>query len=191
MKLRSSIPLLAVLAATALPGAALGAPRAGGGRAAATLDGCHADPVQASRYATFGAQMSQIRAGRSMAVRFDLFQRNPGAGFRRVAVAAPGFGVWHPSAADIGILRYSQEVANLPAPASFRVAVNYRWLNARNRVIRRAHRVTPACVFSGEELPNLIAGGITPRPGAGPATTTYDVTVRNDGAAAAGRSLSR
>lgn len=186
--LRSPISLLAVLAgAAALPSAVVAAPVPAGeaSRAVATLDACHADPVQALRYATFGAHMSQIRGGRSMSVRFDLFQRDSGVHFRRVAVAAPGFGVWHPSAPGVGLLRYSQEVANLPAPESYRVEVSFRWLNARNRVIRRARRVTAACVFSTER-PNLVAGRITLRRGPSAATTTYDVAVRNVGLVRAG-----
>lgn len=182
-----SAHLLALLAAVALPAAALAAPNAGAGdRVAATLDACHADPLQSARFATFGAQMTQIPAGRSMAVRFDLLERDPGSGFRPVAVAAPGFGGWHPSVAGVAILRYSQEVANLPAPAGFRVAASYRWLNARRRVIKRAHRLTPVCVLH-DERPNLIAGLITLRRGPDKGTTIYDVAVRNDGRGAAGQ----
>jgi len=158
MNLRFSIPMLAALAlAATLPANASAAPAL-----AATLDACHADSVQAARYATFGAEMSQIKTAHTMAVRFDLYERTVNEPFRPVAVPAPGFGVWHASAPGVEIFRYSQEVANLPAPARFRVQASYRWLSVRRRVVKHARRLTPVCV-QPDAGPYLLAGQIVHR----------------------------
>jgi hypothetical protein len=144
------LPVLAVAAAllgpaggaSALPGAA--AP----GRVAATLGTCHQASDLAGRYATFAAQMTAIPASATMGIRFDLEARTPpDPGFHPVT-GVPGFGGWTSSAPGVGIFGYSQEVSSLTAPAAYRVTVSFRWLGPRRRVLRRAHRVTPACVVA-------------------------------------------
>jgi hypothetical protein len=150
----------------------------------ATLEACNPALLQAQRSATFTAQLEAIPGTQVMSVRFELLERrSPGGGFH--PLAAPGFGVWHDSAAGVGIYRYSQQVSDLPAPAAFRVAVRYRWLNARHHVIRRARRVTQACV-QPDERPHLVIKAITHRPTAKPGEERYAVVVRNSGLTAAG-----
>ena len=83
------------------------------------------------------------------------------------------------------VFNYSQEVTSLIAPASFRVQVGYRWLDAGHHVIKRATRTTTSCVEPAQ-LPNLVAGALSIVPGATVGTSTYDVNVRNDGVVAAG-----
>jgi hypothetical protein len=140
---------------------------------------CHADPLQVQRYATFAAEMTATHATHQMWVRFTLLERLPTDAALHPAVA-PGLNVWQKSTPGIGLFRYSQEVANLPAPGVFRALVNFRWYNAHHHVVRRAHRLTPICTMP-DERPHLRVGAITRTPGAQPQTTQYDVTVRNDG----------
>jgi hypothetical protein len=97
----------------------------------------------------------------------------------------PGFGVWEYSVPGIGVFNYSQEVTSLTAPASFRVLVGYRWLEGGRHVIKRATRTTVSCAEPAQ-LPNLVAGSLSIVQGSTAGSSTYDVTVRNDGAAAAG-----
>ncbi len=144
------LPALAVAAALLGPtgaGALASAPPPAG-RVAATLGTCHQASDLAGRYATFAAQMTAIPASATMGIRFDLEARTPpDPGFHPVT-GVPGFGVWTSSAPGVGIFGYNQEVSSLTAPAAYRVAVSFRWLGPRRRVLRRAHKVTPACVVS-------------------------------------------
>jgi hypothetical protein len=140
---------------------------------------CHAAPLLVQRYATFAAEMTAMHKGEQMWVRFTLLERLSTDSALH-PVAAPGLNVWQKSTPGIGLFRYSQEVAGLPAPGDFRTLVNFRWYSARHRVVRRAHRLTPLCTMP-DERPHLRVGAITPTPGSQPQTTHYEVTVRNDG----------
>jgi hypothetical protein len=90
--------------------------------------------------------MSLLPGASSMAVRFEMDERSGGGGgggFYRVA--APGLGDWHTSALGIMVFSYNQSVTNLPAPASFRALVSFRWRDAKGHVIHRARRRTGVC----------------------------------------------
>jgi hypothetical protein len=144
------LPLLAVAAALLGPAAGASAlpSAAPPGRVSATLGTCHQASDLAGRYATFAAQMTAIPASATMAIRFDLEARTPpDPGFHPVT-GVPGFGGWTSSAPGVGIFGYTQEVSSLTAPAAYRVTVSFRWLGPRRRVLRRAHKVTPACVVA-------------------------------------------
>ncbi len=145
-------PILAVTAALlGLGGAAAQASASPPpGRVSATLEICHQASDLAGRFATFAAQMTAVPGTTTMSIRFDLDERTPpDPGFHPVT-GVPGFGVWTSSAPGVGIFGYTQEVSSLTAPGAFRVEVSFRWLGPRRRVLRRAHKVTPACVV---ELP--------------------------------------
>jgi CARDB len=144
-----------------------------------TVADCHASPLQVQRYATFAAEMTATRKTQQMWVRFTLLERLPTDAALHRAVA-PGLNVWQKSTPGIDLFRYSQEVANLPAPGDFRALVNFRWYNAHHAVIRRSQRLTPICRMP-DERPHLRVGAITPTPGSQPQTTQYAVTIRNDG----------
>jgi hypothetical protein len=60
-------------------------------------------------------------------------------------VSAPGLGVWHSSAAGVKIFAHIQQVTNLSAPAFYRGAVRFRWLNARGRPIKAEELRTAHC----------------------------------------------
>jgi hypothetical protein len=140
---------------------------------------CHAAPLQVARYATFAAEMTATHKTQQMWVRFTLLERLPADTAIHRAVA-PGLNVWQKSTPGIGLFRYSQEVANLPAPGEFRALVNFRWYNAHHVVVRRAQRLTPICRMP-DERPHLRVATVTRTPGAQPQTTQYNVTIRNDG----------
>ena len=136
---------LAVLAGAFGASAAQAAP-AVAPLASASLQVCHQASELADRYATFGAQMTQIPGSAQMSIRLQLDERTPGDPVFSPVSGVPGFGVWKTSAVGIGIFGYSQEVSSLTAPASFRVTVGYRWLGPHKHVIKRAQRTTAACV---------------------------------------------
>jgi hypothetical protein len=149
------------------------------------VSACHVAVDLADRYATFAAEMVATPGTVEMSLRLELYEHTPaGAGYHLVS-GVPGFGAWEASAPGIGVFNYSQEVTSLTAPASFRVAVAYRWTDAGHRVIKRASRTTVSCTEPAP-LPNLVAGGVTIGPGAAAGTSSYGVEVRNDGAVGAG-----
>jgi hypothetical protein len=172
----------AVLPSGAL-GQTLGSTTPGTEPESVSVADCHAAPSQVERYATFAAEMTATHNTHQMWVRFTLLERLP-TDVALHPAAAPGLNVWQKSTPGIGLFRYSQEVASLPAPGEFRAFVNFRWYNAHHRVIRRSHRLTPICAMP-DERPHLRVGTITRTPGPQPQTTQYDVAVRNDGLGAA------
>jgi hypothetical protein len=187
--LKRRLPLAAALACAAGACAwAAGAPGAGASVSGdapstqaptVTLDRCHAAPLQADRYATFSAQMAANTRTRQMWVRFTLLERlAPGVALR--PAQAPGLGVWQKSQPGVALFRYSQEVANLPAPGGFRASVSFRWYDAHHHLIRRARALSPLCELP-DERPHLAVGAITSTPGAQPQTTAYAVSVSNEG----------
>jgi hypothetical protein len=152
----------------------------------ASVSACHSDQLQANRYAIFASQMNSVPGTRTMAVEFELQEREPGAP-QFVTVSAPGFGVWVTSQPGVGIFTYSHEVTSLPAPAAFRVLVRARWLDRHRLVIHHNVLVSPLCA-QPLETPDLVLGkGLTRHRVAGsPGTVTYGLEVLNEGTAAAG-----
>ncbi len=153
----------------------------------ATVSSCHADPLQANRYAIFAAQMTSLPGTRTMAVEFELQERDAGA-LQFMNVSAPGFGTWVTSQPGVGIFTYSHEVTSLPAPAAFRVLVRARWLDRHRSVIRRQELVSPLCAEPLETANLVLAKALTRRhaPGASNGNVVYGLEVLNAGTAAAG-----
>ncbi len=179
-------PPALTLAATAAPGRGQApavplmspiAPR--DGQAVADLQTCRVAVAPRERYATFGAQMSQVPGGRRMAIRIGLRQRTP-PGHTYRALSAPGLGVWRQSLRGVRVYRYVKQVVDLPAPATLRAAVDYRWLDARGRVIRRARRLSSPCV-QPDERPRLVLGPVTVVPQLGSSSDSYRMIVRDTG----------
>ncbi len=110
----------------------------------ATLEQCVTSAAEAERSATFGGEMAAVAGSTKMQMRIDVLERLP----HEVAfhtVAAPGLGVWRSSAPGVKIYKYLKQVTNLSAPASYRAAVRFRWLNAKGRLVKSAELRTPKC----------------------------------------------
>jgi hypothetical protein len=154
----------------------------------AGVSACHADPLEANRYAIFASQMTSVPGTRTMSVEFELQERNPGAA-AFTTVSAPGFGVWVASQPGVGIFTYSHEVTSLPAPAAFRVLVRARWLDRHRLVIHREELVSPLCA-EPLETPDLVVGkALTRRRASGSpsgGSFVYGFQVINVGTAPAG-----
>ncbi len=187
-----SISAAGLLAAAAGPASAAGGsttpgsgPTSTPGRVTASLTACHTAADLADRYATYAAQMVATAATQQMSLRLQLYQHTPGTPGYHLVAGVPGFGVWENSVAGIGVFNYSQEVTSLTAPASFRVQVGYRWLDAGHHVIKRATRTTVACVQPAQ-LANLVAGTLSITKVIGSGIAAYGITVRNDGGVGTG-----
>jgi hypothetical protein len=110
----------------------------------ATLEQCATALAQTERSATFAGEMTVIPGTARMEIRIDIEERSPGEAQYRT-VSAPGLGVWRGSAPGVKTYTHIQQVTNLSAPASYRGAVRFRWLNARDRLIKAEELRTPAC----------------------------------------------
>jgi hypothetical protein len=111
---------------------------------AATLEECVTAVLQSERSATFSGEMTAISGSARMAMRVEVQERMPGEALFHT-ISAPGLGVWRGSDAGVRTYRYLKQVTNLGAPALYRAAVRFRWLNAKGRLIRHMERRTPAC----------------------------------------------
>jgi hypothetical protein len=163
------------------------APSTTAGSSSVSVLSCTQSSTQADRSAGFSAQMSAIAGTKTLQELFQLQESTPAAPvFANVTLpagAAPTFGVWQNSSPGITVLNDTQTVTDLPAPASFRVEVSFRWLGAHKKVLKLVHRVTASCKLS---LANLVVGAVQRQPGATPDATQYTVSVRNDGDGPAG-----
>jgi len=143
--------LLSCLAQT--PGARAGAGAAQAGLSGASgarlnvsamLEQCVTAGAQAERSATFAGEMTAIGGPARMEMRIDVLEMMPGeAQFH--TVSAPGLGVWRGSAAGVKIYTSINHVTNLSAPAFYRGAVRFRWLNAKGRLMKAMELSTPRC----------------------------------------------
>jgi hypothetical protein len=110
----------------------------------ATLEQCVTSVNQAERSATFAGEMAAIPGAVKLQIRIDVLERMP----HEIAfhtVTSPGLSVWRTAAPGVKTYRYLKEVTNLSAPAFYRAAVRFRWLNAKGRLVRAAELRTPRC----------------------------------------------
>jgi hypothetical protein len=155
---RRAARLLAVLAVGILGAAAFAyAPIAAAGTsdsvtppptklpASATLESCTTSSEQAQRTATFAGEMSTIPGAAKMEMRIDVLERTAKELTFRTVVA-PGLGVWRAAAPGVKVYKYLKQVTNLSAPAAYRAAVRFRWLNGKGKLMKATELKTPKCV---------------------------------------------
>jgi len=124
--------------------------------AAATLQECVTAATESERTATFAGEMSAIPGSAKMEMRIDVLERDPQEASFHVITAA-GLGAWRVAAPGVKIYKYLKQVTNLAAPAYYRGAVHFRWLNDKGKTIRATELRTPRClqtVPAGEEQPS-------------------------------------
>lgn len=109
-----------------------------------TVEQCVSSSVQAERSATFVAQMVATAPTQKMAIKINLEERLRSEPEYH-SVAAPGFGVWRPSEPGVKIYKYVKQVTNLTAPVLYRVAVKFRWVGDKGKVIKRADLRSSRC----------------------------------------------
>ena len=172
-----SIGLAPLLAAALLLGG-LSASAHAAPRQSVKVTECRVGKTPESRLATFEGRMRAVRGAVRMAMRFELLSETPGAGAQ--AVEAPDLSPWRRSRAGVDEFSYAQTVKGLSSGVSYRSAVDFRWYDAKGRVIRRAQRTSGACVQDGK-LPNLILGSVRSARGSVEGTAVYTVAVGNIG----------
>jgi hypothetical protein len=131
--------------ATVAPGTGgTGSPGSGKPLVSATLEGCVTSDEQTERSATYAGEMSTIPGSAKMEMRIDVLERLPTEVSFHV-VTAPGLGVWRVAAPGVKNYRYLKEVTNLAAPAYYRAAVRFRWLNSKGKLVKALEMRTPRC----------------------------------------------
>jgi hypothetical protein len=125
-------------------GGSTGADAGGVPLISATVEQCVTAATQAGRSVTFAGQMETVAGAHAMAIQIVVQERLPAEeGFH--ALTTGGLSGWQHSEAGVSIYKVRQAVTDLPAPATFRAIVHYRWLDERGKVIRRETRRTPIC----------------------------------------------
>ncbi len=135
-----------------------------------------ADPV--ARLLTVRAGLRAVPRARRLGLRFDLYSRSGADGFHRVT--GDGLSTWSYSDRGVGGYLVRKTVNNLPTPATYRMVVGFRWLDARGRVRRVAQKITAPCV-QGDLRPDLAVLGVAVRAGEHLGVFRYVAVVRNLG----------
>jgi hypothetical protein len=143
---------------------------------------CEVGSTAKQRSATYYARMHAVKGTDQMAMRFTLIDR-AGDGPAQV-VDSPALAQWRKSRHGVSRFGYAQSVAGLDAGGVYAVQVQFRWTDARGRVIRSVKRTSDACRQQGE-LPNLSITRVAARPGESSGTELYSVDVNNSGQGAA------
>jgi hypothetical protein len=163
---------------------AFAAPAYADGPASVKVTACQTGDEPANRAATFEGRMNTVKGAVRMAQRFKLVSYT-GAPAQAQEVKNPKLSAWHSS--DRGVKRfvYAQTVKPLAEGATYGAVVNYRWLDANGKVIRRAERKSGKCIQDGN-LPNLVLSSVHVTPGPTPDTAVYAISVTNAGKGDAG-----
>jgi hypothetical protein len=174
-------------AAVAVPGSA----GASAPRAQLRSFVCQAAVQPASRAISVTSVMRPVSGTKTLEVRFDLLSRANGAsGYSEVS--GRDLERWlTPSNKGLGsrpgdVWIVAKPVVGLPAPATYRFRVSFRWLNRRHHVIATAVRTTSGC-RQPELRPDLVVQRIAaPVQNKKGTLDLYTVTIGNTGATAAG-----
>jgi hypothetical protein len=113
--------------------------------ATAILQQCLTATAASERSATFEGEMNAVPGSAKMEMQIDVLERLPGElGYHMVS--APGLGIWR-TATPLSVKSFTlyKQVVNLAAPAFYRGAVRFRWLNAKGRIIRASELRTRRC----------------------------------------------
>lgn len=139
---------------------------------------CEVGTTAKQRAATFYARMYAVKGTDRMAMRFTLIDR-AGDGPAQV-VDSPALAQWRKSDHGVARFGYAQSVAGLDAGGVYAVQVQFRWTDARGKVLRSVKRTSDACRQEGE-LPNLSITRVAARPGESSGTELYSVDLTNTG----------
>jgi hypothetical protein len=178
---------LASVAITPASGSAATAPRA-------SLQGfvCQRAIEPAQREVSVTAVMRPLKGTRRLELRFDLLSKTAPASTYSV-VHGPGLGTWvtPTDPPTLGsrpgdVWKLNHPVADLPAPASYRLQVEFRWIGTHGRVIGGQVRVSQTC-FQPELRPDLDAVSFTAQAIPGhPKRDSYTAEIADKGLTGAG-----
>jgi hypothetical protein len=148
------------------------------------LVSCDTGLAASERGVVYEGRMRRIAGTGRMQMRFSLQWRQPGSQ-RWSGVQGPGLGTWVSSNRGVKSYTFIKRIENLAAPATYRVVVRFRWLDARGQTIDSDHVTSRSC-RQPDLRPNLVPGRIYSERIGDPDRRRYVVVVRNQGATAAG-----
>jgi hypothetical protein len=143
-----------------------------------------------NRSVSVKAVMRPVTGTRSLALKFDLVEKQAGA--RRILTGAGDLGVWlSPKDPTLGrrtgdIWELTKAVSNLDAPASYRFRVTFRWLGLHGKVLATATGQSAACTqreLRPDVLVKSVAVTAIPRK---PHKQRYTAVIANAGPSGAG-----
>jgi hypothetical protein len=170
---RFGVLALALLAAMLVPAAhAAAKPRA-------ALVSCTTGAEAVDRAAVFEGRMRARPGTARMEMRFRLKVRGKGD-LRWARIEATGLEDWLRSEPGVENYVFTKTVQQLPAPADYRMVVEFRWLDAADRVIAQRTAVSRPC-RQPDLRANLRARRLSVLPGSDPSLLRYVTTVRNTG----------
>jgi hypothetical protein len=137
------------------------------------------------------AVMRHVTHTRRLELRFVLLSKSAGGSFS--VVNGTGLGTWvsPTNPGSLGtrpgdVWRLSHPVADLPAPATYRFVVTFRWIGDKGRVIRTEIRESRNC-YQPELRPDLVAESFTAQAIAGhPKKDQYNAVIKDTGLTGAG-----
>ncbi len=146
----------------------------------------------ANRAVSVDAVMRPVAGTRSLELRFDLLVSHGASSPGQSVIRAGDLGAWitprNPTLGQLpgDVWNLAKPVVELDAPATYGFRVAFRWIGARNRVIRSTVLYSPPC-RERELRPDLLVRSITVTPIAGqPGRDLYTAEIQNAGATRAG-----
>lgn len=137
---------------------------------------CEVGSTAKSRQATFYARMQAIKGSNQLSMRFTLLDR---AGDGPPAVVdSPALAQWRKALPGKKTFGYAQSIAGLAVGGVYAVQVQFRWADARGRVIHSVKRTSGSCRQEGD-LPNLAITRVAARAGDSFGTELYSVDLTN------------
>ena len=149
----------------------------------AALTACQTGATPDERFAIFTGSMPARKNTVRMAIRFDLFQRAPGARWKRIA--APEFGRWVRSQPLRAGFVWTKRVERLRDGVDYRSSLRFRWYGARGRLQSETRRTTAVC-RQPDRRADLAVESLTITPASDGRSARYAITVINSGQTAAG-----
>jgi hypothetical protein len=191
--MRRSLALLGAAAATAAGPLALSraSAQAASPPAALTRIACHSTLDPAKRSVSVVSIMRHRPATQSLAVRFTLLEKVPGAA--ATPLRDGDLGHWTtPTDATLGRLpadvwKLRKAVYNVDAPAVYRFRVTFRWTGRNGKVLARQTLQTGSCPIR-ELRPDVLVRSVAVQPGGlAPGNDRYLAVIANRGRTPSGR----
>ncbi|HXD56465.1 MAG TPA: CARDB domain-containing protein [Thermoleophilaceae bacterium] len=151
--------------------------------AAAIVAACHPSDDVGERFATFVGQMQAVNGTVRMAMHFSLLEKLGTPSFQPVALGS--LRPWRRSKKGATNFIYTQRVTALRDGGTYRMRLLFRWYGADGKVIKTKTVRSGAC-HQPAPLPNLEVSSVTAKPGIAPGTSSYAISVFNDGTGDAG-----
>lgn len=167
------------LAVASAPAVAAPAP----GTARVSVPVCHSDVAPLDRRITWVGDMTSLRQGNRMEMRFQVFMRTPADPVWRL-VQAPDLGIWNRAKPGTSQYTFRQKAVNLTAPATYKARLTYRWTGPGKQ--KTATMRTSKVCEQRDPRPNLRVVRIDASPAAA-GMASYVVVVRNVGVTAVGK----